>query len=564
MILRELAARYDLKFNERGFKKADKSIGGAMDKLKQLGALLATGVVARGVVKFVNDIRNIGDEIDKTSIALGVSRQALQEWRFAAGLGGVQTQELNVAMRTLQKAALDAGEGAAEYKDEFDRLGITVLDSAGKLKSADILLMEMADGLQTLETDTEKVATASNLLGRSGARLLPLFKDGSAGIKAMREEAQELGGVLGDDLVDASVELTDDIWRFQFAMLGIKASIARALLPIFNRIVLAATKVSRKFQEFTQNTGAVKHALELLGIVAIAVGIKLLVAFAAPIATVLLLAAAIFAVYLIFDEVRTLFEGGITLIGRFIDAHAGLGTAQEYVENYRTGVQIMGEAWDSFFKGFGTDMDAAGNALGDFGADLAGWVDTSVKAISEFIEWVSKLKSLLGIFGIGGTPGVPADLGAALDAAKRLQEQTEGREKTKKQKEREARLPGGAGEELRRRQTQRAKGRGIGTGVFRGPQLGETLPAGAQVPGGSGPPIIKRSAPKAPRIAPRSVQATARAGTSVNQKTNIEINVKGATGGARETANEIEKRLNKALKKRDRATMQAVKQHVGA
>ena len=54
-------------------------------------------------------------------------------------------------------------------------------------------MFEVADGLKGLESDSEKAALAQQLLGRSGADLLPLFKEGSDGIANLQQQARDLG-----------------------------------------------------------------------------------------------------------------------------------------------------------------------------------------------------------------------------------------------------------------------------------------------------------------------------------------------------------------------------------
>ena len=556
MILRELAARYDLKFNDRAFKKADKSIAGATSKLKELGGLLIGGIVARGFFKFIDGVRGIGDEIDKTSVALGVNRQALQEWRFAAGLGGVQAAQLNVALKTLQKAALDAADGAAEYKDEFDRMGIVVTDTNGVLKSADVLLTEMADGLQTLETDTERVATASNLMGRAGSRLLPLFAKGSKGIREMRAEAHELGGVLGDDLVDASVELTDDTWRLQFAWLGIKGLIARGVMPLLTRLVRWITKISKATSEWVKDTNAIEHALILLGIAGVAAAAKIIVAFAAPLLIFLQWAVILAAIFLIFDDVLTLFRGGTSVVGRFIDKVFGLGSAQEFVENHRAGVKLLGEAWNDA-------TDALANYARDAESTAALIVDQYSWAFNEIslhietlVDWIETLEGVTEGFGqrikdiFASIANLIPGVKLFVQAARVLKFEPAG-------------APEGAGEELKRRQRERATGRGIAAGVERGPGFGETLPQRQGI-APTGVPQI--AAPQIPQIAaPQVTVPVAQGGASVTQRTNVNINVRAGTGaGAREIGAEVEARVRSVLKKENRAAMQAVKQQAGS
>lgn len=581
MILRELAAKYNLKFDDRSFKKADNTINKTMGLLKSFGAALGVGVVARGVWKFIDGVRQLGDEIDKTSIAIGVSRKSLQEWEFVAGLAGVEGTGLALSIRRLQKAAVDSAAGLKTYQREFDRLGITVTDTEGKLKSADDLLLEMADSMGKLETDTERVAVAQALLGRQGPKMLALFKDGSEGIKKFKKEAHDLGGILGDDMVDAAVDLTDDMWRFDFALRGIKSRIAMAVIPAFNRFILGTSKLLKKFRDITKDTKIVESALQALGIVALAVGVKLLVAFAKPLLIIGAIVILFAAFILILDEINTLFAGGKTVIGKYLDELFGIGTAQEFVDSHREGVKILGETWESVKETFSTFVD-----------DLISGYDSINISIEGSIKWLENYAQSLR--DMGGPMTVVADgITLIADAIKLLTQNWWELAKTgikgipilgqgiKFMEELGKRgfLPEpGAGEELKRRRLTAE--RGVGTGVLRGPTRGradrETLEefrkrreleakerrkeirkAPRQ------PPPRIQLPPQPPGIvtAPGMVKAPAAGGINVNQNTNLNLTVQAPPGaGTQEVAQRVRGEVQAVLREDRRATINAIKQ----
>lgn len=383
MILRELAAKYDLKFNDRSFKKADTAINGAISQIKKLGITLGAVAAARFAFKFVDDVRALGDTIDKTTASLGISRQAFQEWEFVVGLGGVKTQELNVSLRTLQKSMAESADGVATYKDEFDRMGISVTDSTGTLKSADQVLMEMADGLQTLDSETQKVATAQILLGRSGSKMLPVFAKGSKGVAKFKEEAHELGGVLSDELIDSAVNLTDDVWRFDFAMRGIKSTIGVILLPIVSKLVTGWSRLAVGFKKATEGTNSVKHGLQLLGIVAAGVAAKLAISFAAPLLVFAKWIILIAAVYLVYDDLMTLFEGGDSIIGRLIDSIFGKGSAAWAIDRLKEAGEGMVLFWKNEWL---PGLQEAGEDLHWFKDQVVDTFTTMTEKVTEFFN----------------------------------------------------------------------------------------------------------------------------------------------------------------------------------
>lgn len=204
--------------------------------------------LSRSVEKVISDF----DEIAKTADSIGVTTDALQELRVAADLAGVTSGELDAGLRRFSRAAAEASQGVAEYKDAFDRLGVSVTDTQGRLKPIDQLVSEVADGFTSLDNATLKAATAQEIFGRGGVRLVNLLNEGSSGIENMRNQARELGIVIEEDLLRESERLNDEL-----ALLNrvIDAELSRALVnlaPLIVRIteLLAAlaTAAGRAFQ----------------------------------------------------------------------------------------------------------------------------------------------------------------------------------------------------------------------------------------------------------------------------------------------------------------------------
>ncbi len=230
MIVRELISRFGFKVDKKDFKKVESRFSKLQKIAGAAVAFVAAGAIAKAFTSVTAGVAAMGDAIDKTSKRIGVEAQALQELQFAAGLAGASHQDLASALRILSRNADEAGQGTKEYKDEFDRLGVSVKDSSGQLKSADALIVEMGDGLANLKTDMARVAIAQKLLGRGGAAMLPLLIQGTAAIREQRIEAQQLG-LFDRELIDLSVDLTDTNLRYSQSMQALKNIIAKQFLP---------------------------------------------------------------------------------------------------------------------------------------------------------------------------------------------------------------------------------------------------------------------------------------------------------------------------------------------
>jgi hypothetical protein len=354
VVLRELLARFGVDFDDGDLKKGSQAIEGVIDKLKGLATVAGAIAFGRQVVAMVNQVRTMGDELDKTSIQLGISTEDLQKWRFAAGLAGVDGAAFAQSLGLLQKNAFEASRGSAQMADSFRRLGVEVRNTDGSLKDGDTLLEEVGVGLNNLEDDSEKVALSLTLMGRSGRRLLPLFKDGAEGIRIAREEFAELGGGLSQDVIDKSVQLTDDMARLDTALLGVKSTIALSVLPTIIRFVQGLIEIGRKTNELIRGTNIFKSAFLVLTSAVVAAALKMTIALAPLILKFALVAAGIAVVILVVDDLITLFDGGQSVIGEFIDSMFGVGTTVEIVERLK-------EAWEGLTLAVSDAINAVKN-----------------------------------------------------------------------------------------------------------------------------------------------------------------------------------------------------------
>jgi hypothetical protein len=151
------------------------------------------------------------EKLTTLSASLGVTTDHLQELMHVAAMTDVSFDRLADGHAKLAKAARDAASGNGEMAKAFSELGVSVTDSGGRLKSADVLFGEVADALRDLESDTQRTALAMGIFGRSGAELLPTLLRGSDGIAKLRQEARDMGLVLDKDAIDKFNEMDDAI-----------------------------------------------------------------------------------------------------------------------------------------------------------------------------------------------------------------------------------------------------------------------------------------------------------------------------------------------------------------
>lgn len=202
--------------------------------------LIGTAAVAgltTAAVGFAKKASDATDRIDKMSQKTGISRKAFQEWDFILSQTGTDIAILQTGVKTLSRAADEAAQGTESYSDAFNRLGVSVKDANGEMKSQEDLLFDTITALSQMENQTERSAVASELLGKSATELAPLLNAGAGSIEEMKQQASDLGLVLGDDVIDAGVKMTDTMDQIKRSLGAVGTEVGGALLPMFQTML---------------------------------------------------------------------------------------------------------------------------------------------------------------------------------------------------------------------------------------------------------------------------------------------------------------------------------------
>ena len=195
-----------------------------------LGA--AAAAVGTAMVGAASKVAGTADEIDKASRRAGTSAENYQRLNYAMGQSGISSEKFEKSMVKNQQALNKAAEGTAAYADAYEKLGVSIYDANGNLREADSVYEETLKKLADMEDLNQRNAIANQLFGKSYADLAPILDAGSAGIDALTSRAEQLGLVLGQDVVDAGVlfgDTMDDAKQMGGAFFNV---IAAELLPI--------------------------------------------------------------------------------------------------------------------------------------------------------------------------------------------------------------------------------------------------------------------------------------------------------------------------------------------
>jgi hypothetical protein len=240
---------------------------GSMNSLKTVaygvsGALAGIGAGVWYLKSIVDEASNAGDATAKLARNLGLSAEALQEWQHIAGL---ENFDVSTAFKFLAKNMAEAKDGVKTSLDAFNRLNVSVTNADGTLRSYDDVLMDVAENFPKL-SEAERVQTAMDIFGRSGLTMVGTMMKGKDAIKAMRQEAQDMGIVLSGETLEQMEEYNDMNLRLDESILGVKMQLSRALIPSMIELAKSAKdKVVPIIKWMRDNQEQLKATLKTVG-----------------------------------------------------------------------------------------------------------------------------------------------------------------------------------------------------------------------------------------------------------------------------------------------------------
>ncbi len=404
MALRELLAVFDIQADTSALKHADEKIAHTAESLLKFGEYAIAAFATNEIVSWIKETVHAAAEAKDMADRLGVTTGELKKFQFAAGLSGASAEEASNGLRFLNKNMGEAITNGGEAAKAFADLHVNLKETDGTARPVLDVAKDLGEGLSKLGSQGERTAAAMKVLGRGGAALLPMFSEGSKGIEEAYEDFQNLTGGIGGDLADAADKADDQMLRLSTVMGVIKKQVALAVLPTFTTLITKMTGLGVSISRMVNKSNAGKVGLALLGAGAAFAAVRFLVLNA----NLVLMAAAVFAAVLIIEDLYTLFTGGDSVTGRFIDAMFGVGQSAAFVKAVKdTAVEL----WDAL-KPLGPIVEEVGSLLGKaFNASIPfilgaikATIEGQVALLKDFVDILFKAIGLAGKLGefVGG------------------------------------------------------------------------------------------------------------------------------------------------------------------
>lgn len=214
-------------------------LNGAAENVGKGFALAKTAVGAfiglqavQGVMSFARETINAADQLNDMSERTGMAISVLSELDYAARMNGRSLEDVQTALQRVAVKATDAATGNKAATIAFDALGVSVRNADGSMRTSLEITEDIGEAFQQIQDPTLKAALAVEFFGKQGPALIPLLEN----MQSAREEARELGVVMGDEFAKHAAEFNDNMDRAAFMARGFASAILSEVIPALSEL----------------------------------------------------------------------------------------------------------------------------------------------------------------------------------------------------------------------------------------------------------------------------------------------------------------------------------------
>lgn len=231
------------------------------EKTKAISAV--SGGLATALVGNAINSASMADDLNTLSSQTGFTVEELQKMKYASDIVDVSMDQMTGSIQKMTKQ-MSSGNKA------FETLGVSLTDSNGNMRDAKDVWYDSLEALSKVENETERDALSMEIFGKSAMDMAGIIDDGGASLKSLGDEAEGLGLIMSQDMVDDANALQDSIDRMkgrtEQAFLTMGASLASSLVPAFEKVLDVVTKVVQWFASL--DGGTQQTILVILGLIA--------------------------------------------------------------------------------------------------------------------------------------------------------------------------------------------------------------------------------------------------------------------------------------------------------
>jgi hypothetical protein len=301
------------------------------------GAITALHAAAGAFAYWADGVLTGVDSLGALSKQTKIAAATIQELNYAAE----QSQSTSGAMEsTLQSLTKTIGTAALKGSEDFARLGISVRGAGGQIKTADQVLDDVRKRFVSLGLSMAEQEHFASALGIDSS-LLQLLNRTDAEMGSLRNTARGMGTVTADQ-VEQAERYKKAMAGTRFALMAVRQSIAVGVAPELTRLAEGFIRLVKDNKDWVINgvqfavkwigyfLEAFNRLLPVIGLIAAGLVIAKIAAlgFAGVMGIVLspvvVITAAIVALFVIIDDLIVAFQGGQSVIADFFQEFLGI------------------------------------------------------------------------------------------------------------------------------------------------------------------------------------------------------------------------------------------------
>ena len=279
---------------------------------------------------WVTTISRGEDALGQLSRQTDVAVEFIGEMSYAAEQNGSSAQAMQSSIQSLSQKI---GEAATRGSEDFSRLGLSVRDAQGNIKTADQVMMDFNKRVLELNLGRQQTQDLASRLGIDQSLVQLLSKSGDE-IAQLRARAVELGRTTTTQS-DMFLKYNDTLNTLHRSFEGLKVQIAVSAIPQLQELARTMTewvvknseqvvKVFGRLVEFGGvMTASFQRMLPVLGLLAAGFIAWKLATMGVVVAMNLLaktaIIAALMAIYLVVDDLMSAFSGGNSVLADFYE-----------------------------------------------------------------------------------------------------------------------------------------------------------------------------------------------------------------------------------------------------
>lgn len=377
------------------FAKGMKTAQGALDSFATgarktgLAAAAMGGAISASVGFAASRFSEFGDAVAKMAARTGLSTEAVSALRFAADQSATSIEAIEKSIKRLSVNITTGSKVLERYGLNLEEL---------KRSTPEQQFFIVAEAISKIEDPTRRLAAAQELLGKSGAELIPLFADGAAGLEAFKEQAEQLGLIMGGPAAKNAEILNDKMGQLKLQVDAMWVAIGQQLAPALIQLITKVQEFIPPLLDWVEANSDLVVGLGLAGAGLVALGGAMLTASVAAKG----LSAAIWGVNAALNGLKLAYAigAGLVALGQaaFILAR-GFGIAEAATIALRAAlVLLQSSTVIGAVVTIIASATAAFLAFTDAGNAMVSWVYNKAAAAFQYLgDRIHWLLSLVGL-----------------------------------------------------------------------------------------------------------------------------------------------------------------------